>query len=78
MTAHIFNEQDFENVDAILSAMNDGNYVKASELFREFQIPVAPHIAMAIKKVGYGHCLIGKGYNLSDVEKEYGKDWLTK
>ncbi|GHT67649.1 hypothetical protein AGMMS50239_31210 [Bacteroidia bacterium] len=42
------------------------------------QIPLAPYLAKFCKeKIGV-EFLIEQGYNLSEAEAEYGKDWLTK
>ena len=78
MTRRIYDDQDYENARSILEAIKAGDGKKAVELVRDFQIPVAPHLAMAIKKVMGAQHLIDRGYNLSEAEAKYGKDWLTE
>lgn len=44
----------------------------------EMQIPLAPHLAMALKEVFGSEHVKNSGFNLSEAEEEYGKDWLDK
>ena len=78
MTIRIYSEEDYQKSRIVLEAIKAGEYTKASELVRDYQIPVAPHIAMAIKNVRGAQHLIDKGYNLSEAEEKYGKDWLSR
>jgi hypothetical protein len=40
------------------------------------QVPLAPHLARAAKEMMGVDYLRQSGWNLSDAEAEYGKDWL--
>jgi hypothetical protein len=40
--------------------------------------PLPAHIARIAKKVYGADFLIKSGYDLSDAEAEYGKDWLNR
>jgi hypothetical protein len=51
-----------------------GKLEEAEELFK--QIPLAPYLAKAAKEVYGAEYLLNNGYNLSEAEAEYGKDWL--
>lgn len=44
----------------------------------EMQIPLAPHLAMALKEVCGANHVRHSGFNLSEVEAKYGKDWLDQ
>lgn len=39
-------------------------------------IPLAPHIAMALKNTIGAEAVRNSGFNLNEAEKAYGKDWL--
>jgi hypothetical protein len=40
-------------------------------------VPVPPFLAKFLKERGYGNFLVEDGWNLAEVEAEFGKDWLT-
>jgi hypothetical protein len=42
------------------------------------QIPLAPYLAKWCKDMMGPEFLIEAGYNLSEAEVEYGKDWLSR
>lgn len=42
------------------------------------QIPLAPHLAMAMKEVCGSEYVKNAGFNLIDAEVEYGTNWLDK
>jgi hypothetical protein len=42
------------------------------------QIPLAPYLAKWWKDMVGVEALLQQGYNLSEAEAEYGKDWLTR
>lgn len=44
----------------------------------EMQIPLAPHLAMALKEVCGADHVKKSGFNLSEAEVKYGKNWLDK
>jgi hypothetical protein len=56
-----------------------GKIDEARALLR--QIPIAPYIAMGVKhlegEAGVKRLLTG-GYNLSEVEAKYGKEWYAR
>ena len=41
-------------------------------------IPLQPYLAKIAKKLHGADFLIQAGYNLSDAEAAFGKDWLTQ
>jgi len=41
-------------------------------------IPMPPYLAKVFKEKVGADFLIDSGYNLSEAEAEFGKDWLTK
>jgi len=41
-------------------------------------IPLPPYLAKVFKEKVGADFLIESGYNLSEAEAEFGKDWLTK
>lgn len=41
-------------------------------------IPLAPHLAMALKEVCGADYVITEGFNLSEAEAKYGKGWLNE
>ncbi|GHT22472.1 hypothetical protein FACS1894199_14010 [Bacteroidia bacterium] len=42
------------------------------------QVPLSPDLAKWWKEKMGVEALLQQGYNLSDAEAEYGKDWLTR
>ncbi|GHT54085.1 hypothetical protein AGMMS49982_18200 [Bacteroidia bacterium] len=42
------------------------------------QVPLSPHLAKWCKEMMGPAYLTERGFNLSDAEVEYGKDWLTR
>ncbi|GHT14255.1 hypothetical protein AGMMS4956_11740 [Bacteroidia bacterium] len=53
-----------------------GNLEEADRVWK--QIPLDPPLAKWWKEMVGVDSLIQQGYNLSEAEAEYGKDWLTK
>lgn len=41
------------------------------------QLPIAPHIARAVKEVMGTEYLLNSGFDLSEAEAKYGKNWLN-
>lgn len=73
----IFDTDDKE-LDAIQNAMAAGDYEKACDLMVQSQRPVHPDVAYAFKE-GFGaDFIISTGFNLSEAEKKYGPDWLSR
>ena len=69
-------EQRIELIDKFKDADKSGNEAEAVKLLR--QIPISPWLAKAGKEVFGRDFLIENGYNLSEAEEEYGKDWLSE
>ena len=42
------------------------------------KIPLAPHLAMALKEVYGAEYVRNAGFNLADAEVKYGTNWLDK
>lgn len=52
---------------------------KLEEAFNiSMKIPLAPYLAKAAKEVYGVEYIKNSGFDLSEAEAEYGKDWLTK
>ena len=69
-----------EEKDALLAQMNaasqSGDMEKFVELTQKF--PVPPEVALAFKN-GFGASFVANsGFNLSEAEQKYGKDWLSR
>lgn len=41
-------------------------------------LPLPPYLAKAAKEAFGAEALLATGYDLSEAEAEYGKDWLTR
>ncbi len=58
------------------AAWDAGDREKFLEISKK--VPVPPEVAMAFKE-GFGaDFMINSGFDLSEAEKEYGKDWLSR
>ena len=55
---------------------NEGKEAEASKLMKTF--PLKPEMAQIFKEVYGSEFLIEYGYNISEAEAKYGKDWLYK
>ncbi|GHT82818.1 hypothetical protein FACS189467_8240 [Bacteroidia bacterium] len=53
-----------------------GQMAEADRVWK--QIPLAPYLAKWWKEMVGVEPLLQQGYNLSEAEAEYGKNWLTK
>lgn len=56
------------------AAWETGDIEKGVELSK--QLPLAPHLAKAAKKLWGKEFLLESGFDLSAAEAEYGCDWL--
>lgn len=66
---------EIELLDEINAVADSGDMEKFLELSKK--MPVPPEVAMAFKK-GFGtEFLTNSGFNLSEAEKTYGKNWLS-
>jgi hypothetical protein len=60
----------------VVRLKNEGKEDEAGELMKTY--PLEPKFALSVKRVYGADFLIEAGYNLSEAEAEYGKDWLHK
>jgi hypothetical protein len=60
----------------VLELEKQGHKEEARKL--EHSIPLPPYLARWAKKRLGADFLIKTGWNLSEAEAEYGKDWLTR
>jgi len=58
---------------SLLKAGDDAGYIRVMKT-----APLPPYLAKVIKdKVGLAY-LLNSGWNLSEVEEEFGSDWLSR
>ncbi|GAP71836.1 hypothetical protein SAMD00024442_19_42 [Candidatus Symbiothrix dinenymphae] len=57
--------------------LRDAGLVEEARRLRK-QVPLSPHLAKWGKEMVGPEFLIERGFNLSEAEAEYGKDWLTR
>ncbi len=69
-------EEISEIIDKSLVATKAGNDEEAMRIAR--QLPISPWLAKAGKEVFGKDFLTNNGYDLSEAEAEYGKDWLNQ
>ena len=55
---------------------NEGKQVEAGELIKT--VPLKPEMAQIFKDVYGSDFLVEAGYDLSEAEAKYGRDWLYK
>ncbi len=68
---------DEERIDLIKranKAWKEGDFELSSKL--KGQLPIAPHLAQFYLEEYGKEELLAAGFNLSDAEAEYGKNWL--
>jgi hypothetical protein len=68
-----------EKLDILVKSIeldNAGKHEEAERLHKT--APLAPFIAKWAKEHMGVEYLLNSGWNLSDAEVQYGKDWLTK
>lgn len=70
-------EQDRHNVfQAIAAAEKLGDTKEVERL--TMLLPVPPRVALAMRDIWSADELLQEGYNFSEVEERYGKDWLVQ
>ena len=70
------NEEKTDLLEQINIARQSDNMEKFLELSKK--MPVPPLVAMAYKE-GFGADFVANsGFNLSEAEQAYGKDWLSR
>lgn len=67
-------EQKLDILEKAIAARERGNHEDAAHWSRK--IPLAPHLAVALKQILGIDELLKAGYNLSEAEKSYGQNWL--
>lgn len=72
--SQLTHEERLQNLTDYLEASKSGDYEKAHRIAQ--QKPLTPWIAKGIKEVFGTEYL--EGWDLSEAEAEYGKDWLNK
>ena len=60
----------------VIRLRNEGKEAEASKLIKTY--PLEPEFAKNVKEVYGAEFLVQYGYNLSEAEAKYGKDWLNK
>ena len=60
----------------VVRLKREGKQAEASKLMKTY--PMEPEMAQIAKDVYGSDFLIEAGYNLSEVEAKFGKDWLHK
>jgi hypothetical protein len=73
--AKLTDEQISEILDKVQEADAKGDYDESYRLLR--QLPIAPWLAKAGKEVWGKEFLLEGGFDLSEAEAAYGKDWLS-
>jgi hypothetical protein len=68
-------EQEIEIIQKSLEADERGDHDESVRLIQ--QMPLAPHLARAAKKIWGKEYLLQSGFDLSEAEAAYGKDWLN-
>ncbi|SHN72788.1 hypothetical protein [Desulfovibrio litoralis] len=74
--SNLTREERFEIIEKSMAASKAGNDDEAMRIAK--QLPIAPWLAKAGKEVWGKDFLLENGYNLSEAEAEYGKDWLSQ
>lgn len=70
------NDEKCRLLDIARKLKDEGNEEEYEKIRK--QIPLAPHLAMAMKEVFGSEYARNSGFNFSDAEIKYGKDWLDK
>ncbi len=74
MSQQLTHEEKLNNLSRSIAASARGDDVEARKIAQ--QEPMAPWLAKAVKEIfGPEHL---KGWDLSEAEGEYGKDWLNR
>jgi hypothetical protein len=72
--SQLTHEQRFDIVQKALAASQAGDNEEMVRITK--QLPLAPHLALVVKETWGKEFLLEGGYDLSEVEARYGKDWL--
>ncbi len=74
--AKMTREEKRQIIDASLAAANRGDTAEESKLIRQLPVPI--HLALAMKEMLDEDELLHGGWNFSEVEETYGKDWHSR
>jgi len=72
--AQMSHAEQMDIITKALAAAQDGDYEKEVSLARKF--PLSPHLAKAARDI-FGVKYL-EGWDLSEAEATYGKDWLER
>ena len=75
-SAEFENEVDLELLEQINEARQSGDHERFLKLSK--QMPLPAEVAMAYKKSFGTDFITNSGFNLSEAEKKYGSDWLSR
>ncbi len=68
-------EEKFKIIQDSLAAADRGDTEEEERLLEK--LPLAPHLALAMKEMLGPEETLNSGSNFSEVEAKYGKDWLS-
>ncbi|WP_031485744.1 hypothetical protein [Maridesulfovibrio frigidus] len=73
--AQMTKEQEFKIIEKIRELDAEGKHDEAHEL--RFKLPLAPHLAQALKEIIGTDELRNSKIDLSEANEKYGENWLT-
>jgi len=74
--AKMTDKEAFEIIQAVHAAEARGDKAEAHRI--RLRLPLAPHLAEFMKQEFGAQYLLDTGANLSEVEAQYGKDWISR
>lgn len=74
--AKMTDKEAFEIIQAVHAAEARGDKEEAHRI--RLRLPLAPHLAEFMKQEFGAQYLLDIGANLSEVEAQYGKDWISR
>lgn len=74
--SHFTHEETLTIIEQSQAARAAGNYEEGMRIAK--RLPIAPHLAKAAKEIWGKKFLVEGGYDLSEAEVAYGKDWLDR
>jgi hypothetical protein len=75
-TNQMTREQTLDILNGINEATGRGDEKEAARLSR--MLPLAPHLAKAVKDMYGKDYLLSLGYDLSEADAEYGAGWIDR
>ncbi len=73
--AKLTREEEFKILQQSLEAAKRGDQEEAHRL--ALKVPLAPHLAKALKDLVGAEEMLKEGYDLSEAEAKYGPHWLS-